>query len=134
MIINKAAKEVKGNVVYSYSVKEYPFSPEIAEDDMWDNRKFKSLEELLKFTSQEVLDEMKEDLGVHRVWVSGISFEAKSEDEETQFRIAMYEDNKVQSWVTTKINDEDISNRAVTNLKKVKEIIDNTLEQYPIKY
>ncbi|MCU5173757.1 hypothetical protein [Bacillus paranthracis] len=134
MIVNKAAKEVKGNVVYSYSIKEYPFSPEITEDDMWDNRKFKSLEELLKFTSQELLDEMKEDLGAHCVWVSGISFEAKSEDEETQFRIAMYEDNKVQSWVTTKINDEDISNRAVTNLQRVKEIIDNTLEQYPIKY
>ncbi|WP_460291145.1 hypothetical protein [Bacillus cereus] len=133
LIINKPASNVVGNVVYSYSVKERPYSEEYTDDGMWDNRKFSSLAEMLRLLSQEELDEMKEEFGAHRVWVSGISFEAASDDEETKFRIAMYEEAKVQSWVTTKINNEDIDNRAVMNLKKVKEIIDNTLEQNPAK-
>ncbi len=132
-MINKPASNVVGNVVYSYSVKEYPYSNEYTDDGMWDNRKFKSLAEMLRLLSQEVLDEMKEDLGAYSVWISGISFEAASDDEETKFTVAMYEDANVQSWVTTNINNEDIDNRAIMNLKKVKEIIDNTLEQYPAK-
>jgi hypothetical protein len=49
-------------------------------------------------------------------------------------RIAMFDNEKVQSWVTTKVNNEDIDNRVLENIQKVKQIIDNTLEGYPTKF
>ncbi|MED2737727.1 hypothetical protein [Bacillus toyonensis] len=134
MIINKPAEKFEGNVVYAYSIKEYPYSTEETNEDMWENRKFKTLADFLKLTSQEVLDEIKEDMGAHRVWIGSISFSAKSEDNETKMRIAMFDNEKVQSWVTTRVNNEDIDNRVLENIQKVKQIIDNTLEGYPTKF
>lgn len=134
MIINKPAEEFEGNVVYQYSVKEYPFSQEETTEDMWENRKFKTLSEFLKLNSQEILDEIKEDMGAHRVWIASISFSAKSEDDETKMHIAMFENERVQSWVTATVNNDDIDNRVLENIQKVKQIIDNTLGGYPTKF
>lgn len=134
MIINKPAEKFEGNVVYAYSIKEYPYSMEETNEGMWENRKFKTLNDFLKLTSQETLDEIKEDMGAHRVWIASISFSANSEDDETKVRIAMFDNEKVQSWVTSKVNNEDIDNRVLDNIQKVKEIIDNTLEGYPTKF
>ncbi len=134
MIINKPAEKFEGNVVYAYSIKEYPFSPEEANEDMWESRKFKTLSQFLKLNSQETLDEIKEDMAAHRVWIASISFSAKSEDDETKMNIALFDNDRVQSWVSATVNNEDVENRVLENIQKVKQIIDNTLDGYPTKY
>lgn len=134
MIITKGMKQIKGYIEYSYRPQPYViYSENLNEDDlenMFESDTFSSLNELLNKLKPEVLDEIKGLYDAEEVWISNISFMGKSEDGETSADI-MFADSRVSGHVTTKINNEDINNRLLLNLNKVKHIIDNTIEGYP---
>lgn len=138
MIINKSAKQFKGYIEYSYGFDYVNrFVHGITEDDeecMFESDTFDSLEELLEKLKPEVLDKIKEEYCADRVWVSCISFKAESEDKKTSADISLYENKKARGFISTEINNEDITDRALLNIKKIKDIVDNTLDQFPIKY
>lgn len=137
MIITKGMKSVKGYIEYSYRPHEHEiYSEGISDDDldcMFESDTFYSLQEMLEKIKPEVLDKIKEDFDASEVYISSISFMGSSEDKETTSNI-MFADTRVSGHVSTKVNNEDIDSRLLLNLGKVKQIIDNTLEQYPIKY
>ncbi|MFB0830773.1 hypothetical protein ACEU2D_14315 [Brevibacillus laterosporus] len=138
MIVNKSTEKFMGYIEYSYRPDSnvyftYGFTEE-DEEIAFESDTFYSLEELLNKVSQTRLDEIKEEYDANKVWISCISFKAKSEDEEIAADISLFDRRKSMGVISTKINNEDITNRALINIKKLKEIIDNTLEQYPIKY
>lgn len=127
-----------GYIEYSYRPNPnvcftYGFTEE-DEEMPFESDTFYSLEELLNKVSQTRLDEIKKEYDADKVWISCISFKTQSEDEETAADISLFEHRKSMGIISTKINNKDITNRALINIKKLKEIIDNTLEQYPIKY
>lgn len=138
MIITKSANQIKGYIEYRYD-----FNPanrmihEITHEDeemMYEIDTFSSLEELLEKLKPEVLEEIRKHYEADKVWVSCISLKAVSENGETTAEITLFENKKGRGYVATKIHNEDITNRALLNIKKIKEIVDNTLEQFPIKY
>ncbi|MGG0667820.1 hypothetical protein ABE073_04740 [Lederbergia citrisecunda] len=137
MIITKGMKKIKGYIEYSYRPHSHEiFADQISDDDldcMFESDTFFTLKEMLEKLKPEILEKIKEQYNATEVWVSNISFIAESEDKETTSNI-MFADTRVSGHVATKINNEDIENRLLLNLAKVKQIIDNTLEQYPISY
>ncbi|MED1667008.1 hypothetical protein [Brevibacillus laterosporus] len=138
MIVNKSAEKFMGYIEYSYRPDPnvcftYGFTEE-DEEMPFESDTFYSLEELLNKVSQTRLEEFKKEYDADKVWISCISFKAKSEDEETAADISLFDRRKSMGVISTKISNKDITNRALTNIKKLKEIIDNTLEQYSIKY
>lgn len=137
MIITKGMKEINGYIEYSYRPDEATICNEgITEDDldcMYESDTFTTLAELTQKMEPAVLEKIKNDYHAEKVWISCISFKGKSEDGETTADISMY-DSKNGGHVATEIKNEDITDRAMLNMKKIKQIVDNTLEQYPIKY
>jgi hypothetical protein len=137
MIVTKAASKVTGYIEYSYEPDDYQiFSGEVSQDDldcMYESDKFNSLDELLAKLQPEVLEEIKREYDAKRVWVSNISFSAQSESGDTTSNISMFT-NGSRGFMSTKIENEDIESRLMLNFHKVKEIIDNTIDQYPVKY
>ncbi|PPB12990.1 hypothetical protein [Brevibacillus laterosporus] len=138
MIVNKSAEKFMGYIEYSYRPDPnvcftYGFTEE-DEEIPFESDIFYSLEELLNKVSQTRLEEIKKEYEADKVWISCISFKTQSEDKETTADISLFEHRKSMGIISTKINNEDITNRALINIKKLKEIIDNTLEECPIKY
>lgn len=134
MIITKGMEKVSGYIEYSYDYKD---NPDITDDDresMFESDTFHSLEELLEKLQPSVLEEIKDSYDADVVWVSAISFKGESEDKETKSEISMFSGKASRGHVATTIHNEDINNRLLLNLQHVKSIIDNTLEQYPVKY
>lgn len=137
VIITKGMKKVKGYIEYSYRPHSNEIFTDLISDDdldcMFESDTFFTLKEMLEKLKPEVLEDIKEQYNAAKVWISNISFMAESEDKETSSDI-MFADTRVSGHVATKVNNEDIENRLLLNLSKVKQIIDNTLEQYPINY
>lgn len=135
MIIAKGFKGVTGYIEYSYDVEDsMGFEPcEHDKDTQFESDTFQNLAELLDKVSDKTLEEVRESVGAKRVWVSTITLKGKSEDGETSAELCLY-DNREEGRVSTKIENKDIDNRLLVNLQKMKEIVDNTLDQYPIKY
>lgn len=141
MIINKRVGEIKGYVTFNYEPKERfgRMFDEVTEDDldaMFETKKFNNLKELLSLTdpNSKVIEEIKEDYDAGRVYISHIAFEGKSEDSKTNVTLSYGLDSPTNGHISTEINNDDIDNRVLTNLKRIKEITDNALEQYPIAY
>ncbi|WCK56987.1 hypothetical protein PP175_27745 (plasmid) [Aneurinibacillus sp. Ricciae_BoGa-3] len=138
MIIAKGAKEFNGYIEYSYGFDSINrFIHGVTEDDeeaMFERDTFHSLEEFLNKISQETLDKIKKEFGADRAWVSCISFKVKSEDGDTNADISLFENNKVRGIISTKIDNNDITARALLNIMKIKEIADNTIDEFPIKH
>jgi hypothetical protein len=143
MIINKKFVDLKGFVVYEVFLAEKRtiFDHDCdCEDDMeiTEYEDFNNLEELLLALS----DKTKDDIQKHyeteydreaEVKLVNITFNAHSQDRQTEARMSI-EQLGITGWATVEINNEDIDNRLLTNLEFVKKIVDNTLEEYPIKY
>lgn len=137
MIVTKKMDKIMGYIEYRYDYKYSPLDGDISEDDrecMFESDTFSTLNELLEKLSPKVLDKVKDVFGADKVWVSCISFKGKSEDGDTSSEIAVFEDNSVRGFVATKIENEDITNRALLNIKKMKALIDNTLDEHPVNY
>ncbi|MFK3936501.1 hypothetical protein ACI2JA_03160 [Alkalihalobacillus sp. NPDC078783] len=137
MIITKPVKNFSGYIEYSYDKSFGLMYDEITEEDreeMFESDTFKSLSELIKKMSQETLDEIKNKFNASEVWISCISFKGSSEDKETMADISVFDEGIGRGHIATKIHDEDITNGALLNIKKIKEIVDNTIEHYPVKY
>lgn len=137
MIINKKMSQFKGIIEYSYrpSYKEIR-DQGITEDDldcMWEADTFESLNELIDKMQESELQKIRDTFDVEDVWISNITFNGTSEDGETTAQI-MFADSSKRGHLSTKIENEDINSRLLTNLEKVKRIIDNTLDEYPVKY
>lgn len=132
LIINKKTESVTGTVEYIVVWHEDPTSWGSDDEEFLEYEKFTNLKELLAALGHDKVEEIRKHYDAKQVKISGISFHAKSEDKETTSSVLV--GNKVQGWITVKINNEDIDNRLLMNIKKIKEITDNTLEQYPIKY
>lgn len=81
----------------------------------------------------EVIEKIKNSYDADKVWISCISFKGKSEDGKTSADISLFE-NSQRGHVATEIENKDITDRAFLNLQKIKQIVDNTINQYPIKY
>jgi NurA-like 5'-3' nuclease len=141
MIINKRVEEVQGYVTFNYEPKENfgRMFDTVTEDDleaMFETKRFNNLKELLMLTdsNSKVIEEIKEDYNAGRVYVSHIGFTGKSEDNKTNVTLSYGLSTPTNGFISTEINNEDIDNRVLTNLKRIKEITDNALEQYPIAY
>lgn len=134
MIINKKLEELRGRVEYEIKFKSDIFREDSDDDGLMEYKPFKNLPELLKCLSEETINKFKADYGedVEQIIITSISFDAKNEDGETAMHL--FVSDNVRGWTTSKINNEDINNRLLTNIEKVKRIIDNTLEEYPVKY
>ncbi|RNB59390.1 hypothetical protein EDM57_04405 [Brevibacillus gelatini] len=128
MNINKKTENVIGTVEYEVDFGYYG-----DEEEFLEYEKFTNLNELLTALSNDKLEEIRNHYEAKGIKVVSISFLNRSEDKETEARM-MITDKKLNGWVTTKINNDDIDNRLLTNIQRMKEIIDNTLEQYPIRY
>lgn len=136
MIIAKGCKHITGYIEYSYDVKRSAFSEEPCDhekDMMFESDTFQNLSELLDKVSAETIEKVRESLDASKVWVSTITLRGKSEDGETTSELCLYEDRN-EGRVSTKIENGDIENRLLTNIQSLKKIIDNTLEEYPVKY
>jgi hypothetical protein len=136
MIITKGMAQVSGYIEYRYDFKYSMFTEEITDDDrdcMYESDTFNSLSELIEKMKPEVLEGIKAQYDADEVWISCVSFKGKSKDGETTSDLSLYE-NKNGGHVATKIDNDDIESRLLLNLNKVKQIIDNTIEQYPVKY
>lgn len=137
MIINKAMKKVSGYIEYSFEPKRDPFGNNgYSEDDldsMYESDTFNSIIELQEKMLPDVLNTIKEEYNAEKVWISNITFRGKSEDGETSSDIYL-DERGCGGYVSTIVRNEDIDNRAVNNLRHIKNIVDNTLEHYPIKF
>ena len=136
MIIVKESNNVTGYIEYRYDYNKGRFSfeeTEIDPDIMYVSDTFSTLDEMLEKLKPETLEEIKKEYGADNVWISCISFKGKSKDKKTFANLSMYED-KNRGNISTEIQDDDITNRALLNIKKIKRIVDNTLNEYPIKY
>lgn len=143
MIINKKFADLKGFVVYEVFLAEkrtiFDHGCDCEDDmELTEYEDFNNLEELLLALS----DKTKEDIQKHyeteydreaEVKLVNITFNAHCQDRETEARISI-ETVGITGWATVEINNEDIEHRLLTNLQFVKKILDNTLEEYPIKY
>lgn len=137
MIITKGVTEVSGYIEYRY---DYETSIRIQEeitdeirDSMFESDRFHSLSELLEKIKPEVLEKIKEDYNAEKVWISCIAFTGKSEDGQSSTSLSFVED-RCHGHIATEIDNKDIQERAFLNMKKIKEIVDNTLDSYPVKY
>ncbi|WP_440109993.1 hypothetical protein [Paenibacillus sp. QZ-Y1] len=128
MIIAKKLDSVSGNVEYSVNFKGYSESEELLEYE-----KFSNIKELTDALSESKLKDIKDHYEADNVFVTSVSFNGHSEDKETSSRFFLTEDG-VSGGVSAKIDNEDIDNRLLMNIQNIKRLIDNTLEQYPVKY
>lgn len=133
MIINKQTENLKGTVEYLVQWHEDPITSFEDDNEFYEYENFTNLKELISAMTDEKLEDIKNHFDAKEVKIVGINFSASSNDEETSSLI-MVGSNYIKGWVTTKINNDDIDNRLLINVKKLKEIIDNTLDEYPIKY
>lgn len=147
MIINKKFADLKGVIEYevivsdSFSLFNYDCECE-DEIEIFEYDKFSNLNELLVGLSDSRIEKIKRHYNeiyansnseVEEVCVRNIIFTTYSLDKKTQSRMSISETG-VHGWSTVEINNEDIEHRLVSNLEQVKKIIDNTLEEYPIKF
>lgn len=89
--------------------------------------------ELADALSAAKIKDIKDHYEADTVFVTSISFNGSSEDKEATSRFFLTEKG-VSGGVSAKIDNEDIDNRLLLNIKNNKRLIDNTLEQYPVKY
>ncbi|MBP1308908.1 hypothetical protein JOD82_001928 [Paenibacillus sp. 1182] len=147
MIVTKSMDTVKGYIEYAYAYKVGMFEEDTNDPDtQFESDTFSSLKEFLVKVSPDMIEEMRKNLGVDRVWISHVGFEATSNDGEVSSSLSMFDRRKNQSsifepsekssrgTVSVKLNNEDIESRLMENLQKVKRIIDNTLGEYAVKY
>lgn len=127
MIVNKNFKSLKGRIEYEVTYED------MYEDDViFEYGGFNDLKGLLRRLSKEHIDSLYDEYdGASKIEIIGITFDLKEED--THLNLSINKD-QVSSNISTKINNEDIDNRLLLNINSIKKIIDNTLEQYPIKY
>jgi len=136
MIVTKGMSEISGYIEYSYDYETTMFNRDITEEDrdcMFESDTFKTLSEMLEKMQPEVLEKIKDSYEADKVWISCISFKGHSGDGETTSSLSLFE-NENGGHVATTISNEDITERAMLNMKKIKEIVDNTIDQYPVKY
>ncbi|WCF11637.1 hypothetical protein NDS46_30285 (plasmid) [Paenibacillus thiaminolyticus] len=137
MIITKDINNVSGYIEYSLAFEEpvgsYNANDNDEKDECFESDTFYSLQEFIEKISIENLNRIKESSDARDVWVSHISFKGKSEDGVTTADLNMSLKSN-SGHVGTKLESEDIDNRLLLNLNKMKEILDNTLEGHPIKY
>lgn len=127
MIVNKNFKSLKGKIEY-----EVIYDCEYEDDVIFEYSGFNNLKGLLRKLSKEHIDSLYDEYdGASEIKVVGVTFDLK--EDETNLNLSVFED-EVNANVVTKINNDDIDNRLLLNIKAMKNIIDNTLEQYPIKY
>lgn len=143
MIINKKFAEIKGYVCYEIFLEEkrtiFDHDCDCEEDfELTEYEHFASLQELDNALSLETRKEIKEQYETEynrncTIELVNVTFIASSQDKKTETRFSL-DNNMVNGWATVEINNNDVENRLLTNLEQVKRIIDNTLEEYPIKY
>jgi hypothetical protein len=129
MIINKTLSTLGGHVEY-----EILFGGECdCEDEgLLEYEKFTNLTELLTAISPDKAEELRKHYDAEEVKMLGISFQTIAEDGQAGAHVMI--NDKVHGWVTAKINNKDVESRLLANLEQVKRIIDNTLQEYPVKY
>lgn len=136
MIISKPIQNVSGYVEYRYDYKQSLLTENPTDEDketMFTGKGFNSLEELLNLIKQKELDKVKEEYEADIVLISSITFDGKSEDSKTTSQLHLCEDGN-GGHVATKIENQDITDRAMLNMEVIKKIADNTLEHFPVKY
>jgi hypothetical protein len=135
MIITKKLESLNGTVEYEvvFNPQHHFFNDFDDDEEIMEYKKFKNLNELLKCLSDETLEKIKADYDdVKEVVINAIIFNSKSEDGEGTAYLSV--SNGVHGWTSTKIDNTDVENRLMLNIKEVKRIIDNTLDEYPVKY
>jgi hypothetical protein len=143
MIINKKFKELKGLVEYEIILDDsrnlFNYDCDCEDNiELFEYEEFSNLNEMIYAMSDDAIQAIKkhyeqEYQGVKEVKIVNIIFTTSSEDKKAQSRISV-SSGSVDGWATVDINNKDVEHRLVTNLEQVKRIIDNTLEEYPIKY
>lgn len=135
MIVTKSINEVLGYIEYSYEYKKEPFEEDPNDPGtQYESDTFSTLHEFLQKVSPSVIEEIREQLSVERVWVSNITLRAKSEESGISANLSMFDKGKSRAIMSATINNEDVESRLLINLQKMKEIVDNTLQDYPVKY
>lgn len=136
MIISKSLGKLEGLVEYTYGYNRtfHSISEDELDDTTWDSERFNSLSELLELLSPEKVKEIQDNYDADYCLVSNITFTASSNDESETLARVMVGVNGFQGHLSTKINNDDIESRMKLNLEKVKRIIDNTLDEYPVMY
>lgn len=142
MIINKKFTQLKGIVEYEIVLQEerslFHDCDCDEEFEIFEFENFSNLKELEIALSDETINKIKKDYeeiysSVEEVIITNIIFTNSSEDTKLQSRISVSKVG-VHGWATVEIDNKDIEHRLVSNLEQVKRIIDNTLEEYPIKF
>lgn len=147
MIINKRFAELKGVVEYEVVIEDdfnlFTYDCECDDEiEVFEYERFSNLDELLVALSDSTLEQIREEHAetyananqrVEEVKITNIIFTTSSEDKKSQSRLSV-SDQGVHGWSTVEVNNSDVEHRLLTNLEQVKKIIDNTLEEYPIKY
>ncbi|QYY44751.1 hypothetical protein SAMN04489735_104529 [Aneurinibacillus thermoaerophilus] len=129
MIINKTLSNLGGNVEYEIF---FGFECECEDGGLLEYEKFTNLTELLEAVSPDKVEEIRSHYDAVEVKITGISFNTATEDREAGVSVMIGE--KVQGWVTAKFDNKDVESCLLANLEKVKRIIDNTLNEYPVQY
>lgn len=130
MQINKKYENVIATVYYEAKYDGLACDDTIAEEEI----KVKDFADLLLHLGEFGINKIREEHdGADSIRVVGISIHSKA-DSENSMGVNLFKDQGFHAWSTTTIENKDIDNRAVENLYKLKEIIDNTLEGYPTRY
>ena len=130
MIINKEFEELKATIYYQITFKGLAHDDEVLDEFVT----VRTFDELLKHLGEFGIKKMKEEYdSAASIKISGIEI-TSDKKEDTSISVQLHSGRKMTAYATTKIENEDIENRMMTNLQQVKRIIDNTLSEYPIKY
>jgi len=130
MIVNKKFNEIKATVHYEIKFNGLASDDEIIDESI----EVKNFEALLKYLGEFGIAKMRDVYeSADSIKVVGLTIGTEKQGE-TSMSIQLFGGKQFNGWATTKIENEDIESRLMTNLHQVKRIIDNTLDEYPMKY
>jgi sensor histidine kinase regulating citrate/malate metabolism len=134
MIINKKLESLNGTVEYEVIFNpQHHFFNDSDDEEIMEYKKFKNLNDLIKCLSNETLEKIKADYDdVKEVVINSVIFDSKSEDREGSTHLSV--SSGIHGWISTTIDNKDVENRLMLNIREVKRIIDNSLDEYPVKY
>ena len=130
MIINKQFENIKVKIFYDIKYDGLACDDEVCEEEVT----VENLNALLLYLGDYGINKIKEEHEyADSIIVSGISIQTEKE-EGVRGQMNLYKDRKFHGWVTAEVNNEDVDNRLLNNLRHIKHAVDNALEGYPIKY
>lgn len=130
MIVNKKFNEFKATVHYEIKYDGLASEDEIVDESIV----VKNFDALLKCLGEFGIEKIREEhQSADSIKVVGLTLDSEKQ-EETSMQVQLFRGKQFNGWATTKIENEDIESRLMTNLHQVKRIIDNTLNEYPIRY